>query len=79
MKYDKDKVDEMTLALLFLTSSRIKNLTRAAKSLDVATLERLQAKGYINDPKGKELSIVLTETGAALSKELFVKYFELKE
>jgi hypothetical protein len=31
MEYDKDKVDEMVLALLYLTSFRDKNATRAWK------------------------------------------------
>ncbi len=76
MEYNKDKVDEMILALLFLTSTRDKSGTRAWKGFDWQALERLYAKGYISDPQDKSPSLVLSETGASLSRELFHKYFE---
>ena len=79
MEYDKDKVDEMSLALLYLTSSHDQYATRAWKGLDLAVLDRLCTKGYINDPKGKSPTIDLTEAGAALSKELFFSHFGLRE
>jgi hypothetical protein len=79
MEYDKDRVDEMVLALLYLTTSRDQYATRAWKGLDWATLERLYQKGYISDPKGKSPSVVLTEAGASLSKELFFKHFGVEE
>lgn len=77
MEYDQDKVDEMILALLYLTSSRDHYATRAWKGLDVHILERLHAKGFVGDPREKGPTIDLTESGAALSKELFFKYFGL--
>jgi len=79
MEYDKDKVDEMVLALLYLTSSHDQYATRAWKGLDLAVLDRLHAKGYINDPKSKGPTIDLTEAGAILSKELFYKKFGFGE
>jgi len=79
MEYDKDKVDEMVLALLYLTSSRDKYGTRAWKGQDWDTMDRLHKKGYISDPKSKALSVVLTEEGARLSEELFYKHFGTKE
>jgi len=79
MNYDKDRADEMVLALLYLTSSRDKYATRAWKGFDWETMDRLYQKGYISDPKSKSASVVLTETGAKLSKELFFKYFAAKE
>jgi len=79
MEYNKDKVDEMILALLYLTSSHDKYGTRAWKGLDWEALDRLYKKGYINNPKGKDLSVVLSETGARLSRELFFKYFAARE
>jgi hypothetical protein len=42
-------------------------------------MDRLCKKGYIGDPKGKTMSVVLTEAGARLSKELFFKNFEAQE
>ena len=75
MEYDKDKVDEMVLALLYLTSSSDKICTRAWKGQDCETMDRLYEKGYISDPKTKAKSVVLSEEGVNLSKELFFKYF----
>lgn len=79
MQYDKDKVDEMVLALLYLTSSHDQFGTRTWKGLDLAVLERLHAKGYISDSTGKSPTLELTEAGAALSKELFFSHFGVKE
>jgi hypothetical protein len=79
MEYNKDKVDEMILALLYLTSSHDQYGTRAWKGLDWEAMDRLYKKGYISNPKGKDLSVVLTDTGARLSKELFFKYFAAEE
>jgi hypothetical protein len=75
MEYDKDKVDDLTLALLFLTSSHDQYGTRAWKGLDQAVLDRLHVKGYIHDSKGKGPTLELSDEGARLSKELFFQYF----
>ena len=79
MEYDKDKVDEMALALLYLTTSRDKYGARAWKGMDWGILDRLYEKGFIGDPKSKALSVSLTEEGGKLSEELFLKYFSIKE
>ena len=79
MEYDKDRVDDMVLALLYLTSSQDQYATRAWKGLDWEVMDRLHKKGYISDPRGKGPTFDLSETGAKLSKELFFKHFGLKE
>jgi hypothetical protein len=79
MEYDKDKVDEMILALLFLTSSQDQYATRAWKGLDWEAMDRLHEKGYISDPKGKSPSVALSETGAARSRDLFFRHFGVEE
>jgi len=79
MEYDKDKVDEMVLALLYLTSSHDQYGTRAWKGMNWEAMDRLHEKGYISDPKVKAMSIVLTEAGAKLAKELFLKHFGAQE
>jgi hypothetical protein len=81
MNYDKDKVDEMTLALLFLvTSERREGLgARAWKGFDWNTIVRLQEKGWINDPKIKSMSLQITEEGIKKAEELFLKHFGPKE
>lgn len=72
MEYDKDKVDEMVLALLWLTFA---GDHRAWKSHDWDALDRLHAKGYISDPKSKAKSVVLSEEGERRARELFERYF----
>jgi len=72
MEYDKDKVDEMVLALLFLT---LHDGARAWKGHDWDAMNRLHEKGLILDPVGKAKSVVLTENGLKLCEELFRKHF----
>ena len=79
MEYDKDKVDEIVLALLYLTSETEKYGTRAWKGQDWETMNRLHEKGYISDPKTKARSVILSEEAVKLSKELFFKHFGIKE
>jgi hypothetical protein len=78
MTYDQDKVDEVTLALLWLTSFKDPIGVRAWKGQDWETMERLHAKGFISDPRSKAKSVVLSEEGEKRSKELFAKHFSLK-
>jgi hypothetical protein len=76
MEYDRDKVDEMVLALLYLTSFEDGPTLRAWKGMDWEALNRLHEKGCIGNPRSKAKSVVLTEEGAARSKALFEKYFK---
>jgi Domain of unknown function (DUF6429) len=78
MDYDQDKIDEITLALLSLTSFKDPIGVRAWKGQDWDTMERLHSKGYISDPRSKAKSVVLSEEGEKRSRELFAKHFELK-
>ena len=75
MDYNEDKVDEMVLALLHLTSSRAHGIVRAWKGHDWDALGRLHEKGLIHDPVGKAKSVALTEEGLEKCRELFVKHF----
>ena len=75
MEYDKNKVDEAVLALLYLTMSEDKLGRRAWKSHDWDALHRLHEKGYISDPKSKAKSVVMTEEDAKRARELFEKHF----
>ena len=73
MEYDRNKVDEVTLALLWLTSFKEAGGVRAWKGHDWETMNRLHAKEFISDPRGKQKSVVLTEEGENQSKRLFDK------
>lgn len=74
MDYNEDKVDEMVLALLHLTSSRSHGIVRAWKGHDWDTLDRLHQKGLTSDPKSKSKSVVLSEDGARQAQELFQRF-----
>ena len=75
MDYDEEKLDEVVLALLYLTSFTEHGITRAWKGHDWNVLNRLHEKGLISDPKSKNKSVVLSEEAAKESAELFWKYF----
>ena len=63
MDYNKDKVDEFTLALLFLVMETDKVGTRAWKGFDWGTMNRLHDKGYISNPVNKNKSVMVTPEG----------------
>lgn len=75
MQIDEEKVDEMVLALLFLT---LHEDDRAWKGHDWDALDRLYQKGMIFNPVGKAKSVALTEEGVKRSEELFRRHFERK-
>jgi len=79
MDYDREKVDEMVLALLYLTSSPVTEGARAWKGLPLEVLNNLVQKGYISDNNSKAPILTLSPEGARLSKELFFNYFNAKE
>ena len=76
MDYDENKIDEMTLALLYLTAHGEEALgKRAWKGHDWEALNRLHEKGLIGDPKSKAKSVAFTEEGYNEAKALFQKTF----
>jgi hypothetical protein len=78
MEYDRKKVDEMVLALMWLVIHGDKYGAHAWKSFDWDTLDRLYEKGYISDPKSKAKSVALTDEAVKLSESLFKKHFVSK-
>jgi Domain of unknown function (DUF6429) len=76
MEYDRDKVDEMVLALLYLTICDEDDWgARTWKSHDWGAMDRLHTKGYISDPKSKAKSVVLSPEGMSRARELFERHF----
>ena len=65
MDYDKNKVDEVILALLYLNAFSEREITRAWKSFDWGAMDRLYQAGYINNPRSKAKSVVFSEDGLA--------------
>ncbi len=78
MNFDKEKVDEYTLALLYLVTHERKNGfgARAWKGFDWDTMNRLHEKSYITNPATKAKSVGMTEEGYRESEKLFEKFFE---
>ncbi len=75
MAIDRAKVDEMTLALLHLTTFEERGGYRAWKGHAWEVLDRLHASGWISDPATKAKSVVLSDEGEERSRKLFEKYF----
>jgi hypothetical protein len=75
MDYDRNKVDEMVLALLTLTMMKDGSGVRAWKGHDWEALDRLHTSGYISDPKSKAKSVVFSEEGVRRAQELFALHF----
>lgn len=72
MEIDKDKIDDVILALLYLTLDRD---GRAWKGFDWSAMNRLYEKGFIGDPVNKAKSVWLTDEGIARSEQLFREMF----
>ncbi|PEN14464.1 hypothetical protein CRI94_05410 [Longibacter salinarum] len=80
MEYDGDKVDDVMLALLWLTAfdEEIGDdviQTRAWKKMAHRHMDRLHEKGWIEDPRGKNKSVVFTAEGRKRSHDLFEQLF----
>ena len=72
MDIDEDKIDRAVLALLWLT---LHDGDRAWKGHDWDAMDRLYAKGLIDNPVGKAKSVVLTTEGLRESEQLFNEMF----
>jgi hypothetical protein len=78
MEYNKDRVDEAVLALLYLNIIGDEYGARVWKSFDWDAMDRLYEKGYISDPKSKAKSVFISEEGIKRAEELF-RYFFVEE
>jgi Domain of unknown function (DUF6429) len=72
---DWDRVEEFTLALMYLTTFPHAGLTRSWKGYAWEVVDRLHAKGLISDPGTKAKSVELSDDAARRSRELFLKHF----
>jgi hypothetical protein len=69
---DADKLAEVALGLLALT---VHDGCRAWKGLDWGVMSLLFERGWIEAPKGKAKSVVLTNSGLELAEQLLQKHF----
>ena len=75
---DRDKVDEVVLALLYLgihDRHRMIGGARAWKALDWDAMDRLHQKGLISDPVTETRSVLLTEAGRREAEAAFRRLF----
>lgn len=73
---DWEKVEKMTLALMYLTTfEEGHGEVRSWKGHSWDALKRLHERGWIGNPVGKAKSVHLSEDGARKSRELFEQYF----
>jgi hypothetical protein len=79
MEYDKNKVDDCTLALMYLVMWDEEFGARAWKGFDWDTMDRLYEKGYISNPKSKAKSVIVTPEGQQRAEELFKTLFSPEE
>lgn len=73
---DNDRIDQATLALLYLG---LHDRWRAWKGFDWEAMNRLHERGYISDPVGKAKSVVFTEEGLRESEQLFNELFAARK
>lgn len=74
-RIDADKLEEVALALLGMTSFTDHGAVRVWKGLDWDLLDSLCARGWITNPKNKAKSVVLTQEGQRLAPEFFRRHF----
>ena len=72
MELDFNKIDDATLALLYLG---LHDGARAWKGFDWDVLDRLHQQGYLSDPRSKAKSVVFTEDGLEQAKKLLEDLF----
>jgi hypothetical protein len=75
MELDWKKVDEVTLALMHLTTFDDHGAHRSWKGYEWDVLGRLHDAGLISNPATKAKSVVLTDEGVRRSRELFDGFF----
>ncbi len=77
MQFDEDKIDEMTLALLYLVMHDESEFgARAWKGFDWDTMNRLHEKGFIANPIGKAKSVGVTPEGCKKAKHNRTTFYQ---
>jgi hypothetical protein len=69
---DTKKLAEATLGLLALT---LHDGCRAWKGIDWDVMDLLYQRGWILDPRGKNPSVVLTESGLEIAEAMLMRHF----
>jgi hypothetical protein len=72
MEISNDRIDQSILALLYLG---LHEESRAWKTFDWESMNRLYEKGYISNPVSKTKSIIFTDEGLRESERLLKELF----
>ena len=75
MEYDRDKVDEVVLALMYLTLFDDDYGCCAWTRFDEDILERLRAKGFVGTNGESNDSVRVTPEGVRRAEETFYRFF----
>ena len=73
MNADRGKLEKAVLGLLYLNYNS--ETGRAWKSFDWDVMDRLHEKGLIGNPKSKNKSVWLSESGVSEAKKSFEELF----
>ncbi len=73
--FDRDRFDDIILALLWLNSFREPGGHRAWKSLDWDALDRLHERGLISNPRRRARSVSLSDEAVDSGHRLFRQFF----
>ncbi|SOE92612.1 hypothetical protein SAMN05414139_05353 [Burkholderia sp. D7] len=76
MNINTDAIDEVALALLYLS---LHDRFRAWKGFDWDVPNRLYERGFIEDPVNKTKSVSYTEEGLRESEGIFNQHFVIPE
>jgi hypothetical protein len=76
MTINTDAIDEVTLALLYLT---LHDRYRAWKGFDWDVPNRLYERGFIDNPVNKTKSVTFTEEGLRESERHFNQHFFISD
>jgi hypothetical protein len=72
---DEDKLAEVALAILSLTAHKDSGVMRAWKGVDWNLLDSLHQRGWIENPVGKQKSVIFTQSGEELASEFLNRHF----
>ena len=75
---NQKKLAEAALAILCLTLHGDGYGSRAWKGMDWELTELMYKNGWIQDPKGKAKSVVVTEEGEKKAEEFLRKHFRME-
>jgi hypothetical protein len=73
MAFNQERAGDLVLALMQLT---LHEECRTWKSYDWDVMNSLCERGFINNPRSRAKSVVLTEEGLARSREMYAKYLD---